>query len=85
MWSINVVDKVGFSCYDIIDVREIIDMGDSYNIITTMGDMFIEKEYCNMDEIIVGENIIITKIEYTAADVEIYIERLDTLEYSMAI
>ena len=81
MWSINVVDKVGFSCYDIIDVREIIDMGDSYNIITTMGDIFIEKEYCNMDEI----NDIITKIEYAAADVEIYIERLDTLEYSMAI
>ena len=85
MWSINVVDKVGFSCYDVIDVREIIDMGDSYNIITTTGDMFIEKEYCNIDEIIVGENIIITKIEYTAADVEVYIERLDTLDYSMAI
>lgn len=81
MWSINVVDKVGFSCYDIIDVREIIDMGDSYNIITTTGDMFIEKEYCNIDEI----NNIITKIEYTAADVEIYIERLDILDYSMAI
>lgn len=67
-WIINIMDKIGFSCYDVVDILEIVDLGDSFNLITGRGDMWLEKDYCN-----IRGNI----IEYSTDYINIYIERID--------
>lgn len=80
-WIINIMDKVGFSCYDLVDVREVVDLKDCYNIITDTGDMFIEKDYCN---IVYGVTGSIRSIEYKNELIEVFIERLDEEEITVA-
>ncbi len=55
----------GFSCYEVIDIENIIDLGDSYNIVWGDNEMFIDKDGCSITD----NNII-----YKNNDVEIYIE-----------
>ena len=70
-WIINIIDKIGFSCYDVVDIREVIDLGDTYNIITTEGDMFLEKDYCNITSEV---------IEYNTDDINVYLEKVSYAE-----
>lgn len=71
-YIVNVMDKIGFSCYDVVDVQEIVDLGSTFNVITGRGDMFIDKEYCVVRR--VGAQI--ESIEYDGEGVNVYIERL---------
>ena len=64
-WIINVVDKIGFSCYDVVDIHEVIDLGNTYNLITGTGDIFLDKDYCNITE---------NTIEYNTDYLNIYLE-----------
>lgn len=68
-WIVNIMDKIGFSCYDVVDILEIVDLGDSFNLITCRGDMWLEKDYCN-----IRDNGI---IEYSTDYINIYMERID--------
>lgn len=68
-WIINIMDKIGFSCYDVVDILEVVDLGDSFNLITGRGDMWLEKDYCNIR----GNGI----IEYSTDYINIYMERID--------
>lgn len=68
-WIVNIMDKIGFSCYDIVDILEVVDLGDSFNLITGRGDMWLEKDYCN-----IRDNGI---IEYSTDYINIYMERID--------
>lgn len=43
---LTVMDKIGFSCYSTIQVLELVDLGDTYNLITDNGDVFLEKDRC---------------------------------------
>ena len=47
-WLIKIEDKIGFSYYDVIDHLEIVSLGDTYNVITDQGDIFLEKEKCTI-------------------------------------
>lgn len=71
-WIINIMDKIGFSCYDVVDILEIVDLGDSFNLITGRGDMWLEKDYCN-----IRGNGIIESIEYSTDYINIYVERIN--------
>lgn len=71
MYTINVIDKVGFSCYDVIDILEVVDIGDQFNIITGTGDIWIEKDYCNITYTPIGN---INTIEYNNNYVNVFIE-----------
>lgn len=55
----------GFSCYEVINIENIIDLGDSYNIVWGDNEMFIDKDGCSITD----NNII-----YKNNDVEVYIE-----------
>lgn len=72
-WIINVIDKIGFSCYDVVDVREITSIGDSYNVVTDQGDMWLEKDYCTIKKNAVGD---IISIEYNTEYINVLIESL---------
>ena len=47
-WLIKIEDRIGFSYYDVIDHLEIVNLGDTYNVITDQGDIFLEKEKCTI-------------------------------------
>ena len=47
-YIINVIDNIGLNYYDVINILEIIDLGDTYNIITNNGDLFLYKDYLNI-------------------------------------
>lgn len=49
MCAINIVTAKGFCYYDIINMEDVVDLGDSYNIMTTTGDIFIDKDCCNIE------------------------------------
>lgn len=66
-WMVNVTDKVGFSCYDVIDIDNIVDMGDTYNIMAGDTDMYLDKKYCDIS----GD-----LIKYRDNHIEIYMELL---------
>lgn len=66
-WMVNIIDKIGFSCYDVTNVLEIVDLGNTYNIITDEGDMFLQKDYCTIEE-----NI----IEYNTEHINVYLARI---------
>lgn len=61
-WVISIIDKSGFSYYDTIDMPEIIDLGNTYNIVTNMGDMFLAKDNCT-----IGDDI----IQYQGKDINV--------------
>lgn len=46
MYTIHITDKIGFTYYDIINISDVIDLGDTYNIITDIGDMWLDKDNC---------------------------------------
>ena len=71
-WIINIMDKIGFSCYDVIDA-EIIDLEDTFNLITSNGDIWLEKDYCYIKY----TKGIIQSIEYNTESISILIERID--------
>lgn len=72
-WIINIIDKIGFSCYDVVDVREIVDIGNTYNVVTDQGDMWLEKDYCVVKY---GKANNIISIEYNTEHINILIENL---------
>lgn len=47
-YIINIIDNIGLNYYDVINILEIIDLGDTYNIITNNGDLFLYKDYLNI-------------------------------------
>lgn len=81
-WMVNIIDKVGFSCYDVWDIHEIVDLGDAYNLITGSGDLFLEKEYCLTTEKIISESLCIVTIEYNTDWLNVYMERMESLASS---
>ena len=64
---IYITDNNGFSYYDTILIMEIIKLGDTYNIITNNGDIFISEEYSKF----INPNTII----YKNNNVSMYIEK----------
>lgn len=64
-YMLHMNNNVGFSQYDIIFIREVVDLGDTYNLITSTGDIFLDKDYCNISEDI---------ITYEDNTLEIYLE-----------
>ena len=79
-YTVNVIDKVGFSCYDVVDILDVVDLGDTYNLITGTGDIFLDKEYCYVAKKITGEYSFISSIEYNTESLNVYIESVETLE-----
>lgn len=71
-WLINIADKIGFCSYDVLDILELVDMGDTYNLITGAGDMWLEKEYC----VVVTDSTGIVSIEYDSEAINVYLERI---------
>ena len=47
-YIINVIDNIGLNYYDVINILEIIDLGDTYNIINNNEDLFLYKDYLNI-------------------------------------
>jgi hypothetical protein len=66
-WIINIIDKIGFSCYDVVEVFEVVDLGDTYNIITAEGDIFLEKDYCYISGGVV---------QYNTEFINVYMEKI---------
>ena len=66
-YIINVVDSKGFSWYSTITIREIIKIGDTYNIITENGDIFISED---------NSKFINSCIIYKNNEVMVYIEKI---------
>ena len=79
-YTVNVIDKVGFSCYDVVDILDVVDLGDTYNLITGTGDIFLDKEYCYVTKKIMGEYSFVSSIEYNTESLNVYIESVETLE-----
>lgn len=75
-WVINIIDKIGFSCFNTIQVLELVDLGDTYDIITDDGDIFLEKDYCYVVMKPLGEFKYLEKIEYSTEHLEVYLERI---------
>jgi hypothetical protein len=78
-WIINIIDKIGFSCYDVIDIQEVVDLGDTYDLITGRGDIFLEKDYCIVNKKIINEYSYISTIEYNTDYLNVYMERLEPI------
>lgn len=55
----------GVSCYTVIDIDNIIELDDCYNIIGGDTDIFIEKDKCIIDD---------SKIIYKNNNIELYLE-----------
>lgn len=66
MWIINITDKVGLTCYDVIDIMDVVDMEDTYNVMAGTFDLYLAKEYCT-----VTNNTII----YKTNDLDVLIEK----------
>lgn len=64
---IYITDNNGFSYYDTILIMEIIKLGDTYNIITNNGDIFISEDHSKF----INPNTII----YKNNNVSMYIEK----------
>lgn len=50
VWTINLADGCGFTYSDMVRIDEIVEIGDTYNLVTDMGDMWMEKNKCYMTE-----------------------------------
>lgn len=70
MYTIALIDKIGFSYYDVVDICEVIDLGDTYNLITTKGDIFVDKDNAN----ITINNNVLQCVEYTGNDLSVFID-----------
>ena len=46
---IIIITTKGYSSYNVIDVDNIIDNGDSYNILGDNYDIYMDKKYCDVD------------------------------------
>lgn len=55
----------GFTCYEVLDIDEVVELEDSYNIIAGNTEMFLDKDHC-----VIGQDIII----YRDNDIEVYLE-----------
>ena len=75
--TITIIDKVGFSCYSTINIIDIADLGDTYDLITDDGDIFMEKDKCYIYTKAGGKNRYATSIEYKSHDIEVYIDDMD--------
>lgn len=63
VWTINLADGKGFSYCDILQIDEMVEIGSTYNLVTDMGDMWLEKDRC-----VVGEDFIEYRGEWFVAD-----------------
>lgn len=66
-WTLTIVNKTGFSCYTIIDIDEIMDMGDSYNVVANGMEIWMDKEHCVVKP---------ECIHYNSPTLEVYLESL---------
>lgn len=74
-YTISVIDHRGLSYYDEIQVCEVVDLGDTYNLITTKGDMFLEKDFTH----IVVEKGIVRRVEYVAPNINLTVTDQDDI------
>lgn len=70
MYTITIMDKVGFSYYDMIEIYEVVDLGTTYNLITNTGDIFMEKDF----SVIELDSDILVRGEYARDSISVYIE-----------
>ena len=63
-YIVNIIIQ-GFTCYEVLDIDEVVELEDSYNIIAGNTEMFLDKDHC-----IIGQDIII----YRDNDIEVYFE-----------
>lgn len=45
-YTMHLTDGKGFDYYDVVDIHEIVIIGDTYNLVTDIGDMWIERDCC---------------------------------------
>lgn len=64
-YTLTITNKAGFSCYTTINVDEVMELGDSYNIIAGGAEIFLPKE-----NTLRGDNY----LYYRDGDVEVYLE-----------
>ncbi len=67
-YYLTITEKIGFSCYDVVYVECIKDLGDSYNVIAGDLDMFLDKEYCDVTD---------HSIVYRDNNMEVYLEEVE--------
>jgi len=48
VWTMNLADGKGFNYFDMVQIDEIVEVGDNYNLVTDMGDMWLNKDHCYM-------------------------------------
>lgn len=63
MWMLEIKDG-DFKYHNVVDVVDILDMGDTYNVVTDMcGNMWLPKRYCYLDHNMIqyrGEGITVS-------------------------
>ena len=69
---LTVMDKIGFSCYSTIQVLELVDLGDTYNLITDNGDLFLEKDRCVVTS---------SSIEYEGEGLSVWLEWIEDISH----
>lgn len=50
VWTINLADGMGFTYSDMVRIHEVVEIGGSYNLVTDMGDVWLEKDCCFVAE-----------------------------------
>lgn len=66
-YTLNIIIP-GFSSYQVIEIDNIMDLGDCYNIVWGNNEIFINKDGCVITE---------ESITYKGDNIEIYIDRID--------
>lgn len=64
-YTLTITNKVGFSCYTTINVDEVVELGESYNIIAGGTEIYLPK-----DNTLRGDNY----LYYRDGGVEVYLE-----------
>lgn len=72
-YTIHLTDGSGFNYYDVVVIHEIVVVSDSYNVITDMGDMWLEinSSYRRCDE-----DGVLQYLEYRGNKFTVYVERI---------
>lgn len=66
MWLLSITDNNGFYNYNTVEIEDIIDMGDSYNImLTNNNELFLDKQHCSVTD---------KKIYYNNKNLEVLLE-----------
>ena len=72
-YTMHLTDGKGFDYYDVVVIHEIVTIGNTYNLVTDMGDMWIEKDNCYRWY---GDNEVLQYLEYRGSWFTAYFERM---------